>query len=229
MKNHNVRVALFVLMFVGMFLLVAFNYSNPNDKAFSSEAFYQGKQGDLIDYKDLYNDLYVGLAPGSGECANEMTAAKGYTLANGEVVQDCMAGRFQWITPRSIKSSSEIGSDSIISPYQDGDVIISPGNLKFINSNVLQDSKDTIYIEAVLANKYVVRWDNVTSWWCHIGKENKNKHSRVVGKNGIYSSCSAGYIIGEANANTTVSFFILDEDGNQTPIGASEVFGDFSY
>lgn len=228
MQKGNWRIILFVGVFIGLFLLTALNWSKPNNIPFTTEGFYTGNSGDYIDYKELYESLYVGLAPGSGECRTEMSyAVTGEQMENGNIIETCMAGKYQWIAPTSISSSSEMGTGSTIAPYNEGDVIIAPGNLTFINSNVLQETADTVYIKAILAGKYIIRWDNVDCWWCHIGKENRNKHSKVVGKNGIYATCTGGYIIGQAKAGTTVSFYTIDSEGNEVPIDVQEVFGTF--
>lgn len=228
MHKRKILLGIAFVVFLGLYLMVQLNWSNANDTTFATDAFYTGNQGDPIDYKELYDALYVGLAPGSGECRTEMMHAdNGAEMENGNTIETCMAGRYQWITPKAVSSSADIGTGTVIAPYNDGDVIISPGNLKFINSNIVQESVDSIYIEAILGNKYVIRWDDVECWWCHIGKENKSKHSKVVGNNGIYATCTSGYIIGQAKASTTVSFFTIDTDGNMTPIDVQEVFGTF--
>jgi hypothetical protein len=116
------------------------------------------------------------------------------------------------------------GDPSVIAPYMDGEKIISPAKLTFVNSNINQENTETVYIAATINNRYLIRWDNVKSWWCHIGKSNPKKHSDVVGNKGIYSVCNAGYIIGEATSDTTVSLYSIDSNGNTTPISVSELF-----
>lgn len=227
MNKQNFKIVLFVTIFISLGIFVIYNQPDSNSEVFSTDAFYTGTKSSDIDYKAIYDSLYVGLAPGSGQCRNEMIPVTEYVLDDGTKAETCMAGRFQWIVNKTISNSSEIGSGAQIMPYGDGDLIVSPGNLQFINSNIIQDNESTIYMEAILANKYVIRWDNIKSWWCHIGKDNTNKHSIVVGKGGIYSSCSAGYVIGQANADTVVSFYKLDADGNKTEIDAVDVFGNF--
>lgn len=221
MQNKGRIWGLFIIVFLGLYLMVLFNTGRENDAVFTTDAFYQGISGSEINYKDLYNSLYVGLAPGSGECSTEMKSAEDYGLS------PYMAGRFTWLVAKPVSTSADMGTGTTIMPYEDGDYIIAPGNLKFVNSNIVQDSADFIHIEAILNDTYVIRWDNVTSWWCHLGKEHKSKHSKVVGNGGIYSSCSQGFVIGEANAMTRVTFYKIGLDGEQTLIDVSEVFGTF--
>lgn len=229
METNKSRIMLIVAGCLLLFLISVSSYSNARDVPFATDAFYQGTQLGNIDYKSLYDSWYVGLAPGSGSCKTEMEkAVSDMPMENGNVIELCMTPNAQWIAPHVVSSNGEIGADQhTIMPYEDEDVIISPGTLVFLNQNISLNENSEPYIEAILNNSYKIRWDNISCWWCHVGKENKTKHTRCIGKGGSYSQCTQGYIIGEAKADTAVSFFKLDANGDWLDASVGEVLGYF--
>lgn len=202
-------------------ILVILEYKPPRYKEFSSDNFYVGNYGEEVDPKDAYSKMTFSDVVGTGSCRTEMTKSK----------DSRVCGRCTWVgegidikTVDDINSFAVNGDVSMIQPYTDGAYIVAPARLTFVNSNVSQESADTIYISATINNKYLIRWDNVKSWWCHIGKDNPKKHTDVVGARGLYSICTQGYIIGQANSDTTVTLYKLNEDGSTTPVPFSELF-----
>lgn len=220
------------LVFIVLVVLVMYNYEAPSDSQFSPENFYAGNNGAEVDPKENYEQMVVGLVSGSLSCRSEMSKA-----TDEELVQ---AGNYTWLAPNKnsinpdgISSYDDIrklslGADeSVLMPYAEGDHIIAPGKMTFINSNVVQESADYTYIMAYIGTKYVLRWDDVDCWWCHEGKDNKNKHTRVVGARGIYASCIGGYIVGVAKDSTTVTLYEVLEDQSMVPVPFSNLFGEF--
>lgn len=229
MKRNRLKIVLVMLMCLGSLAVLLVGYTEPNDSVFAVDAFYEGTKAGSIDYKAMYDSWYVGLAPGSGACKAEMeVAVSGADMENGSKIELCMAPSAVWIAPHIISSNDEMGANqSVITPYEEGDVIISPGHLKFLNQNLTLNENSEPYIEAVLNDTYKIRWDNISCWWCHVGKDNKNRHTKRIGKGGAYSECMQGYIIGEAKAETSVSFYRVDVNGDWVDTTVGDVLGYF--
>lgn len=224
-------VALTVLVVVILTLIVFYDGAKAGGNEFGLDNFYVGNFGEEVDPRGVYNSIYKSGMLASKQCREEMMAAEGYVLENGETVHPEMSGRCIWIAPTHVDSLDDVFnnciSESCIRPYRNGDVIISPGYLTFINSNVRQEDTDSICIEVKYGTDYVIRWDNVTAWWCHIGKDDAQKHTKVIGAAGMYSKCIGGYVIGEANEGTLVTLYRIAEDGSLNEESFESLFGNF--
>lgn len=212
------------LVFFILVIIVLMDYTPPTFHEFSGDNFYESHAGDPVDPREMYEKMAVGLMPGSGNCRTEMRKA--------DQAQLRQAGNVIWFAPSEVESYSDIskyqvGDDSTLQPYADGDVIISPGHLKFVNSNIHQESAEYITIEATIGD-ILIRWEDVECWWCHEGKVNPNKHSTVVGAGGLASQCTGGYVIGIAKSSTLVKCYRVDVDsGSTSELSFSELFGNF--
>ena len=225
----NKRKILFIIaiiVFTGLALLNLFDYNNSNEHIFGTDNFYKGHSGEDIDPRNFYRAVNVGVTPGHNECRNSME------LASDRGIKTTPAGWITWIGESSPSSIADVyaygveGSKCVLKPYKQDEFIIAPGHLKFLNSNIKQTDPDSIMIEAKYG-EYVIRWENVKTWWCHIDKDNPKKHTKIVGSKGVYASCRTGYIIGQANAETKVSLFKVDADNNYTAANFEEICGSF--
>lgn len=210
-----------ILSVTVLLILIAITYKPPKYKEYSGDAFYVGQSGENVNPRELYERMSISSLIGTAGCRTEMTKADKATVC----------GRYTWIkNNEEIKSASDLnvyiynGDSSMLRPYSNGDMIVAPAKLNFVNSNVNQESEDSIYIAATIYNKYLIRWDNVKTWWCHIGKDDPNKHSEIIGAKGSYALCTQGYIIGEATSDTIVSLYKFDDNGNPVPVAFSELF-----
>lgn len=219
--KNKVVLVLAVLSFAILIILVIMDYTPPVYKEFSSDNFYVGVYGDDVDPRSTYRKMTYSDVTGSSGCRNELTRSDSATVC----------GRFMWIGESlEIKSAADIDSMAVngdttrIQPYVDGANIVAPARIAFVNSNINQESRDSIYMAVSINNKYILRWDNIKTWWCHIGKENPNKHTQVIGAGGEAAVVSAGYIVGQANSDTVVSLYKINDDGSTTPVPVSELF-----
>lgn len=219
--RNKVVLVLAVLSFAILAVLIIMDYTPPIYKEFSSDNFYVGIYGDDVDPRSTYRKMTYSDVTGSNGCRTELTRSESATVC----------GRFIWIGEGlEIKSAADINSMAVngdttrIQPYPDDANIVAPARVAFVNSNINQESRDSIYMAVNINNKYILRWDNIKTWWCHIGKENPNKHTQVVGAGGEAAVVSAGYIIGQANSNTVVSLYKINDDGSTTPVPVSELF-----
>lgn len=225
-------VAVTVLVFGLLIFLVLFDYNAPTTHVFNPNGFYVGNDTGEVDPRVIYTQIHQGLAPGSGSCWSNMRKADEPRNDSEQNVRLQMAGNYVWIAPTNVSGYSDIETfesdeGGTLKPYNDGDIIISPSNLKFVNSNKRQNSADTVYIEAVVGG-YLIRWENVACWWCHEGRENPTKHTDTYGKGGSFATCIAGYVVGIATADTTVKLFEINDDGSTgSQVKFSELFGDF--
>jgi len=225
------NIILLVGCVMGLILIVSsfYNASIVKEDNFSVENFYAGNKREESDPKKLYEDSKMGVDFSKVTCKTKMDKAKGSELAQ--------AGNCIWLAPidtgkvKSISSYTDIaactdGSDSRLRPYNEGDHIISPGKLDFINSNRKRDENGNDYIAAYIGSKYVIRWDNIDCWWCHEGRTSE-KHDNIVGGRGDYSSCLGGYIIGVATEDTIVTLYEVTDSGTQQETSFINLFGNF--
>ena len=166
----------------------------------------------MSDPKALYNSVFASKVLNGTACNTITKAYNEATQVNGRI----------WLTSRDlgIKSADDFvnyetsGGSLSISPYKDGDYIISPATLNFLNSNtMLNPSNGQRYIEAQIGTSYVIRWDDIECWWCHIGKDDNDSHTVRVGYGGKPSKVVAGIIIGAAKSTTKVSVYKLNDNG----------------
>ncbi len=207
-----------VCIFV-MIILVILDYKQPVYKEFGLDNFYVGYEGTEGDPKSAWEAINGTGVIGKNACDTVMKVPQAYEESPAKV-----CGRYTWLKlgdapDKSSLSNYYSGDNSVLKPYEQDDYIIAPARLVFRNSNVdqsLVSAEDGIYIEAYAGAEYVIRWSNVYCWYCHIGKENVNKHTDVLGYGGSNRSTTAGYVIGVANKDTTVSLYMYNSNGNLT-------------
>lgn len=211
-----------IISFLFLIILASFSYSyTAVEKQFGIKSFYTGAYGKDIDPKAQYNTIYKNTIVSANGCLNKMKQAS----------NPMRIGSYVWIVDgQAIEDTSYFESVAVnsnlaeIKPYKDGQKIISPSDLIFLNANTIQDKLDSINIRAQIGSSYIIEFENVKSWWCHIGKDNPTKHTQVIGTGGIYSRCTAGYIIGEATNDTIVKLYSLDTNSRAVPCSFAEVF-----
>lgn len=221
-KRSTLMVAGATLSFLFLALLSALNMSVSTDKVFGVNNFYQGSKGSPIDPKAQYNEMYNNIQFNANKCSTQMKLS-----SNAKPV-----GSYYWfVEGQSVKDESELRAiaedDEMtkLKPFSsDGQLIVAPGDIEFVNANTEQNSKDSIDISFNIGTKHVMEFRNVKSWWCHIGKEDPTMHTDRVGAGGIGASCAGGYIIGEAKADTTVYLYELDSNGAPQPASFSDLY-----
>ena len=205
MQHNKVLIWVFI-GFIVLGIYAAMNSSTVDDtKTFSPESFYAGETHDEIDPREQYGIFSSGKLS-SAQCNSTMVKGSNIHKCNSNVV---------WLVDDSTITTDADVADKIVnsctdpasffySPYKDGDMILAPATLVFMNSNVEQTSINEIDIIASMGTDYQITFYNVKCWWCHIGKDDVKTHSTVYGNKGSYSTCSAGNVIGQATANTSV-------------------------
>lgn len=202
--------------------LVIYNYRPPMDKQFGVKNFYEPTEGSHLDPKRMYNALNPNADWSEYYCNTTMSYAK----SPGRI------GNYFWIkNGENIDSVDMLGNylldgdASKLIPYQDGDFIVAPSTLTFLNKNVKNagDLSEEVNIMAGIGTEYIIIWSNVDCWWCHIGKDNKERHTVVVGAGGLNEVCTEGYVIGQAKSDTIVSLY--KRNGNELePYSFSQYF-----
>lgn len=208
-------VALATCSFLFLGLLVLVTYVPNVQKNFGVENFYSGSFGEDTDPKVMYSATYRNVIAEDKMCLVSMTKSEKVT----------MAGRYIWIaesktvdTKKKIKALATDESMTVLKPFtKNGQNIVAPAQLTFINSNVLQYSDNSISIVAYIGTDYVIEFENVKTWWCHIGKSDPVHHTEVVGISGMSPKCSEGYIIGQAKKETLVKLYKVGSDESRTP------------
>ena len=216
-------ILLAVLSFAVLAVMVVLNYHPPDGKTFGLESYYVGNKEDVPDYVSLYNKMYA-TSYSQNVCQTQLKRAEDVTLINN----------ISWIVGgQAIASEDELRAcfvsddGSEVKPYTDTNrEIVSPGMIHFENSNISSISTrgDGICIKAKIGTQYTIEWKGVKSWWCHMGKENPDKHTQVVGKGGGIDSCKEGFIIGEATKDTIVSLSKVSDGGEVEPCSFLELY-----
>lgn len=205
---------LVVLIVILLIIFGVLGYTLPKNTVFDSEGFYSGMVGKTSSPKELYDSIYMNILAAENACHKEMTRAKNLQRTSNGVT---------WIV-----DGQEVDEESLhktcIKPYTSlQNEIVSPADMTFLNSNVLLNADGEPYIEARLGTDYVIRWEPVAVWWCHMRKSQVEKHTNVYGAGGEYSTCVAGWIIGQATEETEVCLWRLEES-RRIPITLSEYF-----
>lgn len=200
---------------VMLFLGVANRTKKQEEKVFDMRGFYSGEAGEATNPKELYNKLYANVLAADGVCHSTMTKAVNVQMTENGIY---------WIAEGDAASAEELNVFTF-KPYGGTNMqIVSPADMKFINSNVSVNEDGEMYIEARVGTRYIIQWSPVATWWCHIGKQNKNKHTSIYGNGGAYASVTAGWIIGEATEDTEVRMWKIEENGSQVQIRLSDYF-----
>lgn len=192
---------------------------------FSVESFYEGKEGTGIDPKTLYSMIYKNTVLDADKCKDTMIAATKPMRTSGGMMWIVDGVELENVSAISSVSTGEAGN-AIIKPYSSASNrdIVAPADLTFVNANTEQYSADYISIEAYIGTQYVIRFDDVESWWCHIGMKDPSKHTHIYGNGGAYSRCGAGYVIGRAKPETVVTLYKVDDKGQRSYMNFEELF-----
>lgn len=205
-----VILSLISLVVLGIF--VAYSYKPKSSQQFALDGYYKPEKRDEVSAIELYEELCPPLGYGDAACMETMTRGTNTSLC----------GRYTWIVDDQTAPSdfSSCKKDNYtLTPYSDGDSIIAPADTnEFVNSNLGPFYGEEISV-IIKTGKYIVRFDNVDSWWCHINRANPLRHSTRIGANGLGSQCYRGYVIAQANASTEVTFYALEgeEEKQITP------------
>ncbi|MDE5638440.1 MAG: hypothetical protein K2I47_01360 [Odoribacter sp.] len=216
MKEQNSSGLILLVIFVAVAMLIFgfIGYTPPKEAVFDAEGFYSGTTGKVSNPKELYDSIYLNVLAAENACHGEMTRAENaQRTSNGTT----------WIVDGQEADELSL-HDRVIKPYTAlQSKIVAPADMTFLNSNVMLNADGEAYIEARLGADYIIRWEPVDVWWCHMGKSQKEKHTSVYGAGGEYSTCVAGWVIGKATENTEVRLWHLEGD-RQVPIELSNYF-----
>lgn len=213
--KNSIFIGLGVLSLIVLIIFSAFEYSLGNNKVFGLENYYSGRIGSEANPKEIYNTIYKNTIMTSSSCITKMTKATRPMSVSG----------FTWIVDgQSIYSKEDLeaitvnGNLTCLQPYKGNTSkkIVAPADLTFINANTMQYSEDKITIRAYLGEDYIIEFEDIAAWWCHIGKENPTQHTEVIGCGGLQARCTSEYIIGEAKDNTTVYLYHVEQQAGKT-------------
>lgn len=208
-------ILLLVLITLFLVILGVLNYSPPKNAVFDVDGFYSGTLGETFNPKELYDSIYTNVLAAENACHREMLRAKNVQLTGNGIT---------WIVDGQMPEAGSLCTP-VIKPYTElENKIVSPADMTFVNSNVLVNEGGLPYIEAKIGSGYIIRWEPVDVWWCHIGKRQAERHTEVYGASGSYASCVAGWVIGQATPETEVRLWKVQEDGNRIPLNFSEYF-----
>lgn len=210
-ENKPLMIMATVAFFV-LGVLSIIQQSPTSGKIFGDGNFYTSNIGKASNPQKEYNQAFaVNVLTGTACNTLAKTCKDIYTIRGNYWI----ANRDASITTATDFDKYKVSENSLsITPYKNGDYIISPTNLKFTNSNTtLNPSNGQRYIEATIGNEYIIRWDDVECWWCHIGKTDNDNHTARVGYGGSPSSVISGVIIGQAKSSTKVTLRKLDDNG----------------
>ena len=208
MRGDKKYLILSVVCFLGLFMLSIYNYEGdrPIAKDFVNN-YYEGYEVEAMDNRSLYGALK---AYNSTETSSCIVNPK--TLAEDKKVMPYKQA-LPWIQSSDAisveKAESFAERSEGVKPFKDGDYIIAPGDLTFINSNT-SSNKHNKCIQAQIGNNYRVEFSYVKEWWCHMeSKEESYRHTDVVGRgsNNNTERVIVGTIIGKATAGTTATIY----------------------
>lgn len=195
-----------VFSIAALIIIIATEYTADIDKSFSVEAYYRGNiSSDTIDPKTLYEQYTAAALDNETLCNTQTWTGKARRTSSDAI---WVAETSEDITDDYIK---ECLQDGYLAPFKEGDLILAPGAFTFTNTNT-DSSGATIDIKGT-CGKYTFVFENVSCWWCHIGKEWTGKHSIRIGcGTGLFEKVSAGTVIGEAKASTKL-YIYKESDG----------------
>lgn len=205
-KRSTLLVSLAIVSFIALVLFGASQYYPQDSKVYGVNNYYKPtKSTSNVDQRELYNQIHKNVVASAMMCNKTIQSCTSTNMING----------YYWIVDGSLPPSnvSELTSmlvdsqSNVLRPYSEGDSIVAPGQLTFRNANTTEYDDGKIRIEVYIGQDYVIRWDDVAAWWCHIGKEDPTKHTEQIGLGGLYSTCAGGYVIGKAKETTEVHLF----------------------
>ena len=220
--RSRVTLVITVFCFAFLGLISLWTMEEKQYKTFNANTYYVGVMGKTVDPKAQYNLMYNNLYTSEVQCTTELsvttTASKGNKYWLTEL--------FEFPTQSELQGMNVVQDDTYFEYrlFSEDSKIISPAQCTFLNSNVdLVNGAPGIVM--LSGGMYKIEILNIKSWFCHMNKENKDKHSMIIGKNGEVPSVSAGNIIGVAKGDTTVRFYKRQEDNTFKNISIEEYYG----
>lgn len=199
-----------------IFMLQAVTYTDE-PKEYLANNYYDSSHGVDVNQRALYSAYHSASAYEANACNTQMTMASNPTYA----------GNYIWIVDGgSITRGqySPVDGYDYYELYEDGELIIAPGQLTFINANTVEYEQGVISIRAYLGADRIIQWDRVESWWCHMGKDDTRVHTMRIGAGGSYPTCIEMTVIGEAREDTIVTFYKLNSNGDYDVVTIDEFF-----
>lgn len=221
MNSAKVRFVLAIISFSLLGVVLILDYAPPSEKVFGIESYYQGDFGEIEDPKIAYGKFNRNVMTDEIKCNTTPS------ISEKRVITPTNACWFIQGTATGNISAEEIEQllaekDGAI--FKEGDIILAPTNIEFINSNQYQESYDLISIKGRLGTEYIIEFTDVGAWWCHIDKAEPTKHTELIGFGGKSPSMSIGSVIGQARKSTKVKLYKIQEDGSEQEASLSEYF-----
>ena len=211
--NDRVYLIAAFICFILLAILAAFNYEGQKDPTDTFvNSYYEGYKIDSMDSKSLYSALNAYNNMGETACI-----VNPRTVDSDKIITVCDQ-TLPWIqmsgdtTKAKAEEFAKIEGGCL--PFSDGDYIIAPGDLTFINSNVSSNINNKS-IQAYIGTKYKIEFSHIAEWWCHMdAKVEDYRHSDVVGhgSNNNTDRVIVGTIIGKATSSTVASIWVKQGD-----------------
>ena len=218
MPESNSKMKL-VLVFIACCLLCLLYYTkhvNNEPKTYAQGNFYESNNSLDVNSQALYEQMVGNSVLEENACSKTMTSASNPLRCN----------KFTWIVDGQTKTREELvkaDDQDYYLLYEDGDYIVAPVQLTFINSNIKTYIDGEISIRAYAGTKYIIHWDDVDAWWCHMDKT-KNQHTTKIGAGGKFPVCVEGMIIGKAKSTTRVTIYKVNDAGVAEVCDLAEFF-----
>lgn len=222
MKQRNkLLIVISAISCIIFMFLVIYNSDEQSDKQFFVGAYYVGDRGVTSNPKDMYNKMYSSY-DNIVQCSDE-------PKSSGKVKR---IGNKLWLfeTDNDIDASyiesyatTDVDGNTVyrFTDYSDTN-IVAPASVTFLSSNVEMVGGSSI-MSIQLGTDYRFDLTNVV-WWCHLDRDNPSKHTEVIGKDGKFSSLSAGTVIGRVTEDTVLIVYKLSEDGTLLNCSLSEYY-----
>jgi len=221
-SKSSALTALAVVAFLALSCFAIFNSSDDSSKKsfYSEKHFYKGQVGEKTNWKAVYSEMNKNTVLSSSACLSEMqVSANAMSVGGLDAV---------WVVDGVEYDPTEYAEKTYCKPFKDcreGTYILAPVNpTTFLNSNIqsYDDGKQRIEI---MVGEYVIVFEDIETWWCHIKRNGIQQHTTKCGFGGVYKQSVKGAIIGSAKSDTVMRMFKVSGDSRvECKIG--EYFGD---
>lgn len=222
MNKNKLLYTIAVISIICLCTYILFTYNRPYKKDFFMDAFYTGKH----EYKETdIRKQYLDMKGNKKKkdtvdidniCDITPTKSKNPTIT---------ANNAYWIIDN--KELPEDLSQSTFAGFSDGDLLVSPSSIRFVNSNINIKADNTIDIQFTCGS-YIFILSNVKNWYCHKDStETVLQHTVVIGAGSSNDTelLQGGFIIGTALNSTVLSIYKYDENiGDKVEVSLSEFY-----
>lgn len=220
MNDKKPLILVVALAFIGF---VAYNnFSVPmKENVFNPDYLYRGSSNEAIkDPKEYYNQVHGLTMSNDDSCQTKVVQSSGIVSI----------GEKNNILPLTYKGDKDADYVSLIGSdgsglFKDGSELVMPvssyvfRNSSIQNSKLEEDTKGRKDIEIMPDSndgKYIIVFENVTTWWCHNhNTQEPIQHDKIVGNSSSGNSISRvnmGSIIGLGNDNTKIKVYKVKDE-----------------